>query len=212
MSDETKAKAKASHQAMFVTGRAALAPYLAADRVQTFTAGAEIFPGIRTIATPGHTPGHTQYEFTSAGHMMLFIGDMIHVAEVQLPMPAITIDYDANEAEAAKTRIETLAMLARTHELVAAPHISFPGLGHIYKQGDGYGWVPIPYAAHVSVVRVSVQATTNPRVPRGVCRFGLVSNGVQSTHGHEARLIARTYMFEKNGRFMRTGAIKTVIV
>jgi glyoxylase-like metal-dependent hydrolase (beta-lactamase superfamily II) len=56
MSDEAKAKAKASHQAMFVTGRAALAPYLAADRVQTFTAGAEIFPGIRTIATPGHTP------------------------------------------------------------------------------------------------------------------------------------------------------------
>jgi glyoxylase-like metal-dependent hydrolase (beta-lactamase superfamily II) len=152
MSDEAKAKAKASHQAMFVTGRAALAPYLAAGRVQTFTQGAEIFPGIRTIATPGHTPGHTQYEFTSAGHMMLFIGDMIHVAEVQLPMPAITIDYDANEAEAAKTRIETLAMLARTHELVAAPHISFPGLGHIYKQGDGYAWAPVPYAAHAAQV------------------------------------------------------------
>jgi glyoxylase-like metal-dependent hydrolase (beta-lactamase superfamily II) len=149
MSDEAKAKAKASHQAMFVTGRAALAPYLAADRVQTFTAGAEIFPGIRTIATPGHTPGHIQYEFTSAGHTMLFIGDIIHVAEVQLPTPAITIDYDANEAEAAKTRIETLAMLARTHEIVAVPHISFPGLGHIYKQGDGYAWAPVPYAAHV---------------------------------------------------------------
>ena len=149
MSDEAKAKAKASHQAMFVTGRAALAPYLAAGRVQTFTQGAEIFPGIRTIAAPGHTPGHTQYEFTSAGHTMLFIGDMIHVAEVQLPMPAITIDYDANETEAAKTRIETLAMLARSHELVAAPHISFPGLGHIYKQSDGYAWAPVPYAAHV---------------------------------------------------------------
>ena len=149
MSDEAKAKAKASHQAMFVTGRAALAPYLAASRVQTFTAGAEIFPGIRTIAAPGHTPGHTQYEFTSEGHTMLFIGDMIHVAEVQLPMPAITIDYDANETEAAKTRIETLAMLARTHELIAAPHISFPGLGHIYKQANGYAWAPVPYAAHV---------------------------------------------------------------
>jgi glyoxylase-like metal-dependent hydrolase (beta-lactamase superfamily II) len=149
MSDDAKAKAKASHQTMFVTGRAALAPYLAAGRVQTFTGGAEIFPGIRTIAAPGHTPGHTQYEFTSAGHTMIFIGDMIHVAEIQLPMPAVTIDYDANEAEAAKTRIETLAALARTHELVAAPHISFPGLGHIYKQGDGYAWAPVPYAAYV---------------------------------------------------------------
>lgn len=149
MSDEAKAKAKTSHQDMFVKGRAALAPYIAAGRVQTFTGGTEIFPGIRTIAAPGHTPGHTQYEFTSAGHTMLFIGDMIHVAEVQLPMPAITIDYDANETEAAKTRIKTLAMLAQTHELVAAPHISFPGLGHIYKQGDGYAWAPVPYAAHV---------------------------------------------------------------
>ena len=149
MSDEVKAKAKASHQDMFLKGRPALAPYLAADRVQTFTQGAEVFPGIRTIAAPGHTPGHTLYEVTNAGHTMLFIGDMIHVAEVQLPMPAITVDYDDNEAEAAKTRIETLAMLARTHELVAAPHISFPGLGHIYKQANGYAWAPVPYAAHV---------------------------------------------------------------
>lgn len=149
MSDEAKAKAKARHQEMFVKGRAALVPYLAAGRVQTFTQGADVFPGIRTIAAPGHTPGQTMYEVTSAGHTMLFIGDLIHLAEVQLPMPWITVDYDANEAEAAKTRIETLSTLARTHELVAAPHISFPGLGHIYKQGNGYAWAPVPYAAHV---------------------------------------------------------------
>jgi glyoxylase-like metal-dependent hydrolase (beta-lactamase superfamily II) len=149
MSDAAKAKARASHQNMFVKGRAALAPYLAADRVHTFTPGAEIFLGIRTITAPGHTPGHTLYEVTSAGHTILFIGDLIHLAEVQLPLPAITVDYDADEAEAAKTRIATLARLAQTHKLVAAPHISFPGLGHIYKQGDGYAWAPVPYAAHV---------------------------------------------------------------
>jgi glyoxylase-like metal-dependent hydrolase (beta-lactamase superfamily II) len=149
MSDAAKAKARASHQNMFVKGRAALAPYLAADRVHTFTPGAEIFPGIRTIGAPGHTPGHTLYEVTSAGHTILFIGDLIHLAEVQLPLPAITVDYDADEAEAAKTRIATLATLAQTHKLVATPHISFPGLGHIYKQGDGYAWAPVPYAAHV---------------------------------------------------------------
>lgn len=149
MSDEAKAKAKAGHQTMFVKGRAALAPYLAVGRVQTFTAGSEVLPGIRTISAPGHTPGHTLYEVTSAGHSMLFIGDLIHLAEVQLPMPAITLDYDADEAEAAKTRLTMLATLCRTHELVAAPHISFPGLGHVYKQGSGYAWAPIPYAARV---------------------------------------------------------------
>jgi hypothetical protein len=54
---------------------------------------------------------------------------MIHMAKVQPRMPAITVNYDAIEAEAAKTPIETLAALARMHELVVSPpRISFSAL------------------------------------------------------------------------------------
>jgi glyoxylase-like metal-dependent hydrolase (beta-lactamase superfamily II) len=152
LSDTAKARAKASHQKMFEQGRAALAPYEAAGRIRTFSAPATLFPGIRTISGPGHTPGHTFYEIESRGHRMRVIGDIIHAAEIQLQRPDITVDFDADEMEAAKTRRSALAEFASTHELLAAPHISFPGLGHIVRSGSGYAWMPIPYAAAVRQV------------------------------------------------------------
>jgi glyoxylase-like metal-dependent hydrolase (beta-lactamase superfamily II) len=103
--------------------------------------------GIRAIAAPGHTPGHTFYEIESRGHRMRVVGDIIHAAEVQLQRPDITVDFDADEAVAARTRKAALAELARAHTLVAAPHISFPGLGHIARSDAGYAWAPIPYSS-----------------------------------------------------------------
>ncbi|WP_210359126.1 MBL fold metallo-hydrolase [Sphingomonas beigongshangi] len=152
VSDRARARAKPSHQKMFEEGRAALAPYRAAGRIRTFTAPFTLFPGIRAIAAPGHTPGHSFYEVESRGHRMQVVGDIIHAAEVQLPKPHVTIDYDADEALAAKTRAAALADLASTHELVAAPHISFPGLGHVVRSGAGYTWMAIPYSADVRQV------------------------------------------------------------
>ncbi len=152
LSEAAKARAKVSHRKMFEEGRAALAPYQAAGRIRTFTAPAMLFPGVRAIAAPGHTPGHSFYEIESRGYRLRVVGDIIHAAEVQLPRPDITIDFDADEARAAKTRTAALAELAGTHELVGAPHISFPGLGHIVRAGAGYAWMPIPYSAVVRQV------------------------------------------------------------
>ena len=78
---------------------------------------------------------------------MLLIGDMIHMAKVQPRMPAITVNYDAIEAEAAKTPIKTLAALARMHELVVAPHISFSAL---------------KWTAHLAG---NIQAISSPQTP-----------------------------------------------
>lgn len=152
LSDTAKARAKASHQKMFEQGRAALAPYEAAGRIRTFSAPATLFPGIRAVPAPGHTPGHTFYEIESHGHRMRVIGDIIHAAEIQLQRPDITVDFDADETQAARTRGSALAEFASTHELLAAPHVSFPGLGHIVRSGSGYAWMPIPYAAAVREV------------------------------------------------------------
>jgi glyoxylase-like metal-dependent hydrolase (beta-lactamase superfamily II) len=87
MSDAEQAKAPASHQSMFIQGRAALAPYIAAGKIQTFDGAVEPFPGIKTIPAPGHTPGHSFYEVESNGRRFRVIGDTIHFAEVQFPHP-----------------------------------------------------------------------------------------------------------------------------
>lgn len=45
--------------------RKAAGPYLASDRWKTFSGEELPLAGVRAVATPGHTPGHTAYEFTS---------------------------------------------------------------------------------------------------------------------------------------------------
>ena len=152
MIDTERSKAPPSHQSMFVKGRAALAPYIAAGKIKTFHGTAELFPGIKTIPAPGHTPGHTFYEVERDGHSFRVIGDIIHFAEVQLPHTEITVGFDTNESAAAQTRALALSTLANSHELVAAEHISFPGLGHVYRVGNVFAWAPIPYSASVSEV------------------------------------------------------------
>jgi glyoxylase-like metal-dependent hydrolase (beta-lactamase superfamily II) len=149
MSDAAKAHAKASHQKMFEEGRAALAPYVTAGRIRTFDAPSTLLPGIVALPAAGHTPGHTFFEIASREHRMRVVGDIIHAAEIQLPQPGITIDFDVDEALAAKTRRTALTELSDTHELVAAEHISFPGLGHFTRDGEGFAWAPIPYSTVV---------------------------------------------------------------
>ena len=77
------------------------------------------------------------------------IGDTIHAAEVQLPDPSVTVDYDVDPAAAAKLRKKTLSQLAQTHELAAGDHLSFPGLGHVTRSGSGFAFSPLPYQAGV---------------------------------------------------------------
>lgn len=152
MSDAEKLKAPPSHQSMFIQGRAVLAPYIAAGKIKTFQGAVELVPGIKTIPAPGHTPGHTFYEVESEGHRFRVIGDIIHFAEVQFPHPGTTVGFDTDEAAAAKARAQALSTFADSHELVAAEHISFPGLGHVYRAGNGFAWAPIPYSASVAEV------------------------------------------------------------
>lgn len=152
LSDQAKARAKPSHLKMFEEGRAALAPYQAAGRIRTFNGPTTLFPGVRTIPAPGHTPGHSFFEIESHGQRLRLLGDITHIAEVQLPYPEVAIDFDADEAQAAKTRKAALEELANTHELVAGAHISFPGLGHVVHSGSGYGWSALPYSTAIRQV------------------------------------------------------------
>ena len=41
------------------------------DRLVTFKAGAEVLPGIGTIETPGHTPGHVAFELAGGAGLIL---------------------------------------------------------------------------------------------------------------------------------------------
>jgi glyoxylase-like metal-dependent hydrolase (beta-lactamase superfamily II) len=138
-------KAEEGRQKYFREAAAKVKPYVDAGKVKTFEGGAQLFPGIRSIASPGHTPGHSFYALESNGEKIVFWGDIMHVAEAQFPNPAITVIFDVDSKAAATQRREAYADAAKYGYLVAPAHVSFPGIGHLRTNGDGYRWIPIPY-------------------------------------------------------------------
>lgn len=138
--------ASAFNQKRAVEARAKVGPYQKAGKMRTFRGDVQLFPGIRALAAPGHTPGHTFYVLESRGQKLMFWGDTMHAAAVQFPDPSVTIAFDVNSRQAAATRKKFLREAAQKGYWVAFDHVSFPGIGHVRASGAGYRWVPINYS------------------------------------------------------------------
>ncbi|WBS01099.1 MBL fold metallo-hydrolase [Pseudoduganella sp. SL102] len=145
MSAANRARAPDSARQYFDQAAAKMKPYVDSGRVKTFSGATQLFPGIRSIPSPGHTPGHSFYALESRGEKLVFWGDLLHVAEVQLPNPAVTIVFDVDPAAAAAQRKQAFADALKGRYWVAGDHVAFPGVGHLRADGDGYRWVPMPY-------------------------------------------------------------------
>ena len=152
LNKEEELKAPASARKTFEQSQATVNPYVEAKRLVEIKSGSELVPGFTARSAPGHTPGHTAYLVESQGHNLLLWGDTIHSAEVQFSHPQVTVQYDVKPDEAAQTREQLLDFAAKTAMLVGSDHISFPGLGHVRKVGDGYSWISIPYTARVTEI------------------------------------------------------------
>ncbi len=124
---------------MFQQAREQCAPYL--GRLRTFTKG-EVFPGVTAIPAPGHTPGHTGYLIESGGERLLIWGDVVHMPEVQVPRPEVSMVVDTDPEAAAATRRRIFDMVASERLLVTGMHMHFPGFGHIARDGASYRFVP----------------------------------------------------------------------
>ena len=143
-------KAPADAKGFFQGAMASTRPYVDGGRLQPFDADAELVPGVHSIASPGHTAGHTSYLVESEGQRLLIVGDLIHVASVQLEDPSVTIAFDSDANAAAASRRKLFGEAAASGELVAAAHLQFPGLGHLRAQGRSWQWVPVNYSTQLS--------------------------------------------------------------
>lgn len=138
-------KAPAENKGFFQGAMNSLNPYIAAKKFAPFNGSAELVPGVKSYSTYGHTPGHTVYVVESDGQKLLLIGDLIHVAAVQLDHPEITISFDSDQKLAAAMRDKIFTEAAKQGALVGASHIQFPGLGHLKKTGKAYEWIPVNF-------------------------------------------------------------------
>ena len=142
-------KAPKDAKGFFQGAMASLNPYIAAGKFKPFNGNTDLLPGIKALASPGHTPGHSTYVVESQGQKMALWGDLMHVAAVQFADPSVTIQFDVDSKAAAAQRKKAYADAAKQGYWVAAAHLSFPGIGHLRKDGKGYVFVPANY----SVVR-----------------------------------------------------------
>ena len=117
-------------------GRSRLAMYLEPyeARIHSFEYGKDLPGGLRPEKRAGHTPGHTIFRMTLGdGNEAVFIGDIVHAAELQFPFPTFCARFDMSPGEAVASRIETLRMQG----ILFGAHIPFPGVaqGGIVSKG-----------------------------------------------------------------------------
>jgi glyoxylase-like metal-dependent hydrolase (beta-lactamase superfamily II) len=117
-----------------------------ANEVNRFKPGAEVAPGIVSIAAFGHTPGHTAYAVHSGGQSLLAMSDTVREPWLFVRHPQWQPSYDMEGPLAAKTRTDMLDRSAADRMLVEAYHFPFPACGHIVKDGAGYNLVPAMWA------------------------------------------------------------------
>jgi glyoxylase-like metal-dependent hydrolase (beta-lactamase superfamily II) len=96
-----------------------------AGRLDPIDGDGEVAPGISTLATPGHTPGHTMYVLSSQGQRAVILGDAIS-CPVQIAAPQLEALADVDRKLGIATRERILRELEGSDTLVGGPH--FPGL------------------------------------------------------------------------------------
>jgi glyoxylase-like metal-dependent hydrolase (beta-lactamase superfamily II) len=138
-------KAPDDKKGAFQGAMVSLTPYVDAKKFVTFNGDTPLVPGIKSIATYGHTPGHSIYEVESQGKKLWLIGNLIHVAAVQMDHPKVTIAFDSDQKQAAQARAKIFTEAAKQGILIGAAHLQFPGMGYLEKDGKAYKWIPVNY-------------------------------------------------------------------
>jgi len=153
LSKAKRAAAAADAKEGFVNAQNALGPYLEAGRFKPFNGDVQLVPGIRSVAAPGHTPGHTLYMVESGGEQLLLWGDLMHSATAQFPDPSVYLHFAADKPvdtdlpAATEQRRKVFADAAEHRYWVAGAHLPFPGIGHLRTNGSGYTFVHANYTS-----------------------------------------------------------------
>lgn len=105
--------------------------------------GKEVIPGLTTVATRGHTPGHMSLVVASGSSKLVVQADVTNVPFLFARNPGWHVMFDMDGAAAEATRRKIYDMLVAEKMLMQGFHYPFPSLAHIEKSGSGYREVPV---------------------------------------------------------------------
>ncbi len=110
--------------------------------VRRYDGTGDVAPGLRAVATHGHTPGHTSYHVSSGSAQFMVLGDVTNVRQLFVPNPGWHVMFDMNAQAAEATRKRTFDQAVADKIIVAGYHWGMPGCGTLAKDGNGFVFTP----------------------------------------------------------------------
>jgi glyoxylase-like metal-dependent hydrolase (beta-lactamase superfamily II) len=105
----------------------------------------EIAPGLTSVESVGHTPGHTSYVLASGSDKVFIQSDVTNNPNLFATNPGWHANFDQDGEVAEKTRRRIYDMVVAEKLQVQGFHYPFPGLGNVVKDGGGYRVIPAPW-------------------------------------------------------------------
>ena len=99
-------------------------------RLETYDGEITLTPEITTLATPGHTPGHSSILVNSGGEKALIAGDVAH-HPAQVDRTEWSPAFDVDPAQSAATRKRIVEKLVEEGTIAAFCHFPGEGFGRV---------------------------------------------------------------------------------
>jgi glyoxylase-like metal-dependent hydrolase (beta-lactamase superfamily II) len=114
-------------------------------KVAQYEPDKELAPGITSVATYGHTPGHNSFVIASGNAKVFVQADVTHTPLfVRNPGWHLMYDQDPNMAET--TRRKIYDMLVAEKMMLQGFHYPFPSRAYIEKTSTGYRETMVPWS------------------------------------------------------------------
>ena len=114
-------------------------------KVTHYDADKEVAPGITSVFTPGHTPGHMSFVVASGAKKMMVQSDVTNVPSLFVKHPTWQAIFDNDPNLTIETRKKFYDMVSAEKMVVVGYHFPYPCVGHIEKAGDSYTMVPVAW-------------------------------------------------------------------
>ena len=111
-------------------------------QVELIEPGDDVAPGIRALATPGHTRDHISLAVASGENRLICAADTMDLP-IHIERTDWHPDWDEQPETGMRSRRRLLRRAADENALLHAFHFPFPGVGYVRADGEGWQFEPL---------------------------------------------------------------------